>query len=160
MVAFGLDGRVDDLVVKKLSALLLAGDAPCVVIEEAAQECELALLVENRNLNEIGELTGECLDALVEPRKITLNLNPKKGLHAVVGELGSEFTDGSGRIREEAAECSADALLRSGAFEQHCIEDFDLIKAVAFRSEKAAALIHSGLDHWIVIAGKGNLWPI
>ena len=119
-----------------------------------------ALLVENRDLNEVGELPGECLHALVEPGEVGLNLRPQQRLHAVVGELGAEFANGSGRIVEEASDGRADALLRPCSFQQHDIEDLDLIEAVAFRLEEAAALVDSGFDNWIVVAGKRNLGPV
>ena len=50
MIALGLNVRVDDLVVEKLSALGHAGDAPCIVIEQSPQERELSLMVENCDL--------------------------------------------------------------------------------------------------------------
>ena len=59
MIALGFDVRIDHLVVEKLRALRLAGDAPVSIVEEAAEKRELSLLVENRNLHEIGELPDE-----------------------------------------------------------------------------------------------------
>ena len=160
MIALGFDRRVDNLIIEKLRVLRLSCNTPCVVIDQAAQECELALLIEYGDLDEIGELPGKCLNALVEPCEVALNLSPKKRLHAVIRELSPELADGSSRIGEEATDRAADTPLRPCTFEQHHIEDLNLIETVMLRCEEAAALIDCGFDHRIVIAGKGNFRPV
>ena len=56
MVALGLDGRVDYLVVEKLRGLRLACNPPVVVVEQPAKEGELPLLIQNLDPHEIAEL--------------------------------------------------------------------------------------------------------
>jgi hypothetical protein len=60
VVAFGLNGRINNLVVKELRRLWHAGNPPVVVIDEAPQERELTLLTQNLDLDEIAELPREC----------------------------------------------------------------------------------------------------
>ncbi len=121
---------------------------------------ELPLLVQNLDLHEVGELASECLNALVEPLKIALDLRPQQRLHAVVGELRFEFADGARWIAEEAGEGRADAGLRPRAFEQDAVEDFDLIEMVALRLEELPPLVDSGLHDRVVIVGKRDLRPV
>ena len=45
VVAFRFDVGVDHLIVEKLRGLRPAGNTPVVVIEQAAEECELSLLI-------------------------------------------------------------------------------------------------------------------
>jgi hypothetical protein len=49
-------------------------------------------------LHEICELPSECLDMLVKPLKIALDMRPQQTLHAVIGELRFEFGNGALRI--------------------------------------------------------------
>jgi hypothetical protein len=49
-------------------------NAPLVVVEQPAKESELALLVQDFNLHEVGKLAGECLHLLVQPRQFALDL--------------------------------------------------------------------------------------
>jgi len=44
-------------------------------------------LIQDLDLHEVSELSRECVDALVEPLKIALDMRPQQLLHAVVGEL-------------------------------------------------------------------------
>ena len=87
VVAFGFDVGVHHLIVEKLRGLRPAGNAPVVVIQQAAEEPELSLLIQDFDLHKIRELPSECLHALVEPSKIVLNMRAQQRLHAVVGEL-------------------------------------------------------------------------
>ena len=45
MIALGFDVGVHDLIVQKLRALRFARNAPVVIIQEPAEECELPLLL-------------------------------------------------------------------------------------------------------------------
>jgi len=111
MIALGFNVGIDNLIVKKLRRLRPSGDTPLVVVEQPAKESEMALLAEHFNLHEIDKLAGESLHLLVQPRKFALDLCAQQYLHAVVGELRSEFANRSGRIAEELRECRADATL-------------------------------------------------
>jgi hypothetical protein len=91
MIAFRFDVGVDHLIVEKLRGLRLAGNTPVVIIQQAAEEPELSLLIQDLDLHEICELPSECLHVLVEPLKIALDMRPQQLLHAVVGELRFEF---------------------------------------------------------------------
>jgi hypothetical protein len=74
MIALGLDGRINNLVVKELSRLRFAGNPPVVVVDEPAQKRELPLLLQNFDPDEISELASKCLDALVELGNFGLDL--------------------------------------------------------------------------------------
>ena len=74
MIAFGFDVGVDRLIVEKLRGLRPPFNTPVVVIEQAAEEPELSLPIQNLDLHEVRELSSECLYALVEPSKIVLNV--------------------------------------------------------------------------------------
>jgi hypothetical protein len=52
----------------------LAGNTPVVIIQQAAEEPELALVIQDRDLHEICELPSECLHVLVESLKIALDM--------------------------------------------------------------------------------------
>ena len=91
MIAFRFDVGVDHLIVEKLRGLRPAGNTPVVIIQQAAEERELSLLIQDLDLHEICELPSECLHVLVEPLKIALDMRPQQLLHAVVGELRFEF---------------------------------------------------------------------
>ena len=160
MIALGFDVGVDHLIVEKLRGLRLAGNAPVVVIEQPAEERELALLVQDLDLHEIRELPRECLHALFEPRKIALDLRAQQRLHAVVGELRLQFVNGAGRIAEEPRERRADAGLRPRAFEQDAVEDFDLIKLVALRFKELPPLVDGRFHDRVVVVGERNLRPV
>src|ERR1700685_528085 len=91
MVAFGLNVRVDHLIVEKLRGLRPAGNTPVVIIQQAAEKRKLPLLIQNLDLHEVCYLASECLDVLVESLKIALDMRPQQLLHAVAGELSFEF---------------------------------------------------------------------
>jgi hypothetical protein len=56
MVTLRLDVRVDDLIVEKLRALRTPGNAPVVVVQEAAEEPKLALPIQDLNRDKIAQL--------------------------------------------------------------------------------------------------------
>ena len=91
MIAFCFDVGVDYLIVEKLGGLRSAGNTPVVIIQQATEKRELPLPIQDLDLHEIYELPSECLDVLVEPLKIALDMRPQQLLHAVVGELRFEF---------------------------------------------------------------------
>ncbi len=138
----------------------LPGDAPVVVVEQPAKESELTLTVQDFDLHEVGKLTCKCMYLLVEPRQFVLNLRAKQDLHAVVGELRSQFTNGSSRIAEESGEGRADAALRARAFQNDGIEDFNLIEMVAFRLKELSSLVDGGVYNRIAILGKGDVGAV
>ena len=63
MIAFGFDVGVDHLIVEKLRGLRPAGNTPVVIIQQAAEERELSLLIQDLDLHEVRELPSECLHA-------------------------------------------------------------------------------------------------
>ena len=89
-----------------------------------------------------------------------LNLRPQQRLHTVVAELGAEFTSGSSRIVKKPSDGRSDSLLRPCSLQEDDIENLDLIEAVTFRLEKAAALVDCGFDNWIVVIVERNLGPV
>src|SRR5271157_3048151 len=95
MIAFGFDVGVDHLIVEKLRGLRSAGNTPVVIIQQTAEKSELPLSIQDLDLHEIRKLTSECLHLLVEPLKIALDMRPQQLLHAVVGELRFEFSNGA-----------------------------------------------------------------
>src|SRR5208283_5659423 len=74
MIAFGLDVRVDDLIVEKLCGLRLTRNAPIFEVQQPAEERELPLPAEDFNFHEIRELPSERLHALVKTGNIALDL--------------------------------------------------------------------------------------
>src|SRR6267143_1106693 len=88
---------------------------------------------------------------LVEPSKIVLDVRMQQRLHAVVGELRFEFSNRALWIANEASERRAQAGLRPGAFEQHAIEDFNLIKTVALGLKELPPLVDRCFDNRFVI---------
>ena len=115
---------------------------------------------EHFDLHEVGKLPDECLDSLLEPRKVALDLRAQQGLHAAVGELRFQFVDGSGWIAEETGQRRSHAGLRPCAFEQNAVEDFDLIEMVALGLKELPPLVDGRFHDGIVIAGERNLWPV
>src|SRR5208282_1033036 len=101
VIAFGFDVGVDHLIVEKLRGLRLPGNTPYVIIQQAAEERELPLLIQDLNLHEICELPSECLHVLVEPLKIALDMRTQQLLHAVVGELRFQLGNRAFWITEE-----------------------------------------------------------
>ena len=91
MIAFRFDVGIDDLIVEKLRGLRSAGNTPVVIVQQAAEERELPLPIQDLDLHEICEVPSECLYVLVEPLKIALDMRPQQLLHAVVGELRLQF---------------------------------------------------------------------
>src|ERR1017187_90780 len=148
VVAFGLDVRIDDLVVEKLGMLRPTGHAPIVVVKKSAKKAELTLLIQNFDLHEVSKLANECLHLTFESREVAFNLRPKQSLHAAVRELGLQFADGAGRIAEETSQCRTNSGLRPSAFKQDAIEHFDFVKAVA---------LNGRLYDRVLIAGEWNL---
>ena len=63
MIALRFDVGVDHLIVEKLRGLRPAGNAPVVVIQQAAEKRELPLLIQDLDLHEIRKLPSECLHA-------------------------------------------------------------------------------------------------
>ena len=63
MIAFRFDVGVDHLIVEKLRGLRPAGNTPVVIIQQAAEEPELPLLIQDLDLHEISKLPSECLHA-------------------------------------------------------------------------------------------------
>jgi hypothetical protein len=112
VIAFGFDVGVDHLVVEKLRVLWVARNAPVVVVEQPPEKAELAALVQNVDMHEVGELTHERLRALFEARQVTLDLAAQERLHGVVGELRLQLVHGSGRVTEKLSQSCADAGLR------------------------------------------------
>ena len=88
VIPFGFEIRIDYLVVEKLGVLWPPGHAPLVVVEEPAEEAELALLIQNFDLHEVGEQADESLHLADKPCKVLVNLGPEQCLHAAVRELG------------------------------------------------------------------------
>jgi hypothetical protein len=74
MVAFGFDVGINYLIVEKLCGLWLAGNAPVIIIQQAAEKRELSLLIQDLDLHEIRELPSECPNLLVKALKITLDM--------------------------------------------------------------------------------------
>jgi hypothetical protein len=144
MIALGLDGRIDNLVVKELRRLWLASNPPVVVVDEAPQERELATLIQNLDPDEIAELARECLDALLKPCNLSLDLRPQQRFHAATGKLRLQLVNCSSRITEQARECSSDARLGPCAFEDDAIKDLDLIKPVALGFKELPPLVDCG----------------
>src|ERR1039458_197488 len=130
MIALRFDVRIDDLIVEKLGGLRPAGNTPVVIVQQAAEKRELPLPIQDLDLHEIRELPNECLHVLVEPLKIPLDMRTQERLHTVVSELRFQFGNRALWIAQEAGECRAYTGLRSGAFEQDAVENFDLIKMV------------------------------
>jgi chemotaxis response regulator CheB len=154
MVALRFKIGVDHLVVEELRVLWPSGNAPLIVVEQAAEETELAVLVKNLDLHEVAQLARECLHALAELREVALDLRAQQRLHAVADKLRLQLSARASGIAEEARECGHQAGLRARAFEQDAIEDFDLIEVVALRLEELLALLDGRLHDWIVVAGK------
>ena len=101
------------------------------------------------------ELPGECLDALLKPRKVGLDLRPQQSLHAVVGELRPQFANRASGIAEETGERRADACLRPRPFEDDAVEDFDLIEMVALGFKELPPLVDGGFHNGVVIRANG-----
>ena len=88
---------------------------------------------------------------LVKPSKIVLDMRTQQRLHAGVGELRFEFSNRALWITNEASERRAHAGLRPGAFEQHAIEDFNLIKIVPLGFKELPPLVDRCFDNGFVI---------
>src|SRR5579864_2362856 len=74
--------------------------------------------------------------------------------HTVVGELRFEFSNRALWIANEASERRAHAGLRPGAFEQHAIEDFNLIKMVALGFKELSPLVDCRFDNGVIIGSE------
>jgi hypothetical protein len=96
-------------------------------------------------------LAGECLDVLIEPSNLVLDMSAQEGLYAVIGELRSELLNSTRGIAQEASEGPAHAGLRPGAFEQDAVEDFNLIKMVPPCCKELPPLVDSCFHNRIVI---------
>ncbi|MGC2367180.1 MAG: hypothetical protein WA555_19395 [Candidatus Sulfotelmatobacter sp.] len=103
MIAFGFDVGVGHLIVEELRGLRPTGNTPVVIIQQAAEKRELPLLVQDLDLHEICELSGECLHVLVEPLKIALDVCPQQLLDAVIRELRFEFGNRALWIAQQAS---------------------------------------------------------
>src|SRR5216684_572265 len=102
MIALRFDVGVDHLIVEKLRGLRPASNTPVVIIQQATEEPELPLLIQDFDLHEIRELPSERLNVLVESSKIVLDMRPQQHLHAVVDELRFEFVNRALWIAKEA----------------------------------------------------------
>src|SRR5580658_7072668 len=111
MMAFGLNVRVDDLVVEKLGGLRLARDAPVVIVEQSAEERELALAINHFYPNKVGKLTGKGFDMLVEASNLALDVRTQPRLHVVVAELRFEFGNRACWVTEQTCEHGRKASL-------------------------------------------------
>src|SRR5258705_4305753 len=56
MIAFGLDVRIDRLVIEKLCALRCSGNSPIVIVEQTAKKPKLTSMIEEFDLHEVAEL--------------------------------------------------------------------------------------------------------
>ena len=74
MIALRFNVRMAHLKIEKLRVLGLSGNAPAVIVEQAAEEAELAILVEHLHRHQVAELFHECLYLIVEQGEITLDL--------------------------------------------------------------------------------------
>jgi len=74
MIALRLDVAIHHLIVEKLGVLGIARNPPVVVIEQAAEEPKLPVLLEHFNLYKVGQLASEGLHPLVEPREVMFDL--------------------------------------------------------------------------------------
>jgi hypothetical protein len=144
MIALGFDVGVDNLVVEKLRRLRLARNAPVVVVEQRRRNAELALLIQNLDLHEIGELPRECLDALVEPCEVaSICVRSSVFMLLLVNCVFNSFIAPAGSRNRRAS--GADAGLRPRAFEHDAIEDLDLIEPVALGLEELPPLVDGRL---------------
>jgi hypothetical protein len=78
--------------------LRLAGNSPVVIIEQPPKKAELVFLIQNLNPDEIAKLPRKRLDALVELRKIGLDLRSQQGFHGVGRKLRLQLIHPPGRI--------------------------------------------------------------
>ncbi len=97
---------------------------------------------------------------LHQSRKVAFDLRPQQGLRAVVGKLPFEFVRGRGRIAKQLPDRRGKSGLRSGALEQHAVEDLDLVKGVSFLLKELAPLLDGGAHHRAVVLGKRHLGPV
>jgi hypothetical protein len=74
MIALRFDVGVDHLIVEELCGLRTASNTPVVIIEQATEERELSLPVQDLDLHEITKLPSECLHVLVEPCNVALDM--------------------------------------------------------------------------------------
>src|SRR5580692_1707777 len=112
MVALRLNVRVDDLIVEKLRALRIPGNAPVVVVQKAAEEPELASPVQNLYRDEVAQLPHEGLDTLFESGAVTFDLASQQSLHATACKLGPEFFEGVSGILGQPGKGWTDTSLR------------------------------------------------
>ena len=104
MIAFGSNVGIDDLIVEKLRVLRFAGNAPVVVIEQAAEEAELALLVEHLDPHEVASWrTNACTRCSSRARSRSICVRSSVFM-PLIDELRLQLVHGSGRIAEERAE--------------------------------------------------------
>jgi hypothetical protein len=155
MIALGLDVRVDHLIVEKLRGLRLARNPPVVVVEQAAKERELPLLIQTSICMKSPSCRVNAWTRWSSRRKDRLDLRPQQRLHAVVGELRLEFANRAGRIAEEAGERGSDAGLRPRAFEHDAVEDLNLIEMVALGLEELPPLVDGCFYNRVVIVANG-----
>ncbi len=138
----------------------LASNPPVVVVDETPQERELATLIQNLDPDEIAELARECLDALLKPCNLGLDLRPQQFFHAATGKLRLQLVNCSGWITEQAGECSSDASLRTRPFEHDAIEDLNLIQPVTLGLEEPPPLVDGRFYDRVIVVGEGDLRPI
>src|SRR4051794_35313994 len=91
MISFRLNIGIRNLIVEKLSAFWTAFDPPGVVIQQASQEPEALVLRKNVDLNKIGELPDEAVNALFQLDQVTLDLFPQEDFQLVIRKLGFQF---------------------------------------------------------------------
>ena len=91
MISFGLNIGIRNLIVKKLSAFGTAFDPPGVVIQQASQEPEAFFMRKNIDLDKIGELSDEAVNALFQLDPVTLDLFPQEDFQLVIRKLRSQF---------------------------------------------------------------------
>ncbi len=78
-------------------------------------------------------------------------MRTQQRFHAVVCELRSEFTNCARRISEEARDRCRHAALRSAAFDEDAVEDFDLIEMLTLGFKELPPLVNSCFDNGVVI---------
>jgi hypothetical protein len=111
-------------------------------------------------LHEVRELPSECLHALVKAGNITLDLAAQQSFHVVVRELRFQFAVGPGRIAKEPAERRSHSGFRPRAFEQNAVEDFHLIKMIAFCFKELPSLLDGRFHNRVVIFCERYVGPV
>jgi hypothetical protein len=151
MVAFRFDVGVQHLVVEKLRGLGPAGNAPVVIVQQASKERKLFLLIQNLNLHEVGELASECLDVLIEPSNIVLDMGAQQRLSCCRWRTALVVRQQRQPDRARGERAPFSRHLRPVALKQNAIEDFNLIKMVALCCKELPPLVDSCFHNRIVI---------